>query len=280
MYFTWLIIAALLVAVLCSFIGCFLILRKQALMADAISHTILLGIVLAFLVSSSLDGIAMLIGGSIAGLFTAALTQWIQYRGIKNDAAIGIVFTTLFAIAVVIISMKTSHVHIDVNHTIMGEMAFIPWEKVSVLGLIELPRAIVLLTITSIVVAIVCFGLYEKWKLLMFDEHYAKAIGIKAGLYNYLFMLLLSLVAVAAFDAVGSILVIALLITPAATAYLWTNKLKTMIILSVIIGAVSALVGLLLAWQWDTTMSGMIALTTGFIFMVSFMVTKFKRIVI
>lgn len=278
MYFTWLIIAAVLVATLCSFIGSFLILRKQALMADAISHTILLGIVLAFLISSSLDGLPMLIGGSIAGLFTAALTQWISHRGIKNDAAIGIVFTTLFAIAVVIISMKTSHVHIDVNHTIMGEMAFIPWELVSVFGLFYAPRAIVLLVIASLVVAFVCLGLYERWKVIMFDEQYARVMGIKTKLYHYLFMLLLSLVAVAAFDAVGSILVIALLITPAATAYLWTNKLSIMLLLSMAIGAFSALIGLALAWQWDTTMSGMIALTTGIVFTISFVIKKVKRI--
>jgi len=278
MYFTWLIIAAILVAILCSFIGCFLILRKQALMADAISHTILLGIVLAFLVSSSLDGLPMLIGGSMAGVFTAALTEWIRHRGIKNDAAIGIVFTTLFAIAVVIISVKTSHVHIDVNHTIMGEMAFIPWELVSVFGLFEAPRAVVLLVIAAIVVFIICLGLYERWKVIMFDEQYARVIGINTSGYNYLFMLLLSLVAVAAFDAVGSILVIALLVTPAAAAYLWTNKLSVMLILSTIIGACSALIGLLLAWQWDTTMAGMIALVTGIIFTVSFVLNKFRRI--
>lgn len=277
MYFIWLISSALLVAILCSFLGCFLILRKQALMADAISHTILLGIVLAFLISSSLDGIPMLIGGCIAGLFTAALTQWVQSRGVKNDAAIGIVFTSLFAIGVIIISLKTSQVHIDVNHTIMGEMAFIPWELMNVFGLFEVPRAIVLLLLASIVVLVVCLGLYEKWKLLMFDEHYAKSVGMNVTLYNYTFMLLLSLVAVAAFDAVGSILVIALLITPAATAYLWTHRLSTMLILSVIISGGCSVLGLTLAWQWDTTMSGMIALTTGIVFVVSFIIHRLRE---
>lgn len=276
MYFTWLISSALLVAVLCSFLGCFLILRKQALMADAISHTILLGIVLAFLISSTLDGIPMLIGGCIAGLFTAALTQWIQNRAIKNDAAIGIVFTTLFAIAVIIISLKTSQVHIDVNHTIMGEMAFIPWELMNVFSLFEAPRAIVLLLLASIVVLAVCLGLYERWKMIMFDEHYAKTTGVNVQLYNYAFMLLLSLVAVAAFDAVGSILVIALLITPAATAYLWTHRLSTMLWLSVVISAVCAILGIWLAWQWDTTMAGMIALTTGVVFIFSFIINRWR----
>ena len=115
----------------CGIVGVFLILRKMAMMADAISHTVLLGIVIAYLITNSLSGIHMVIGAALAGVFTTYLVQWFHSRGVQQNASIGIVFTTLFALGVILIATKVGNAHLDVQHALMGEISFIPWNTVS-----------------------------------------------------------------------------------------------------------------------------------------------------
>src|SRR5690625_4909674 len=131
-YSAWIILTASLVGFSCGLVGVFLILRRMAMMADAISHTVLLGIVLAYLVTRQLNGVYMFIGAVLAGLLTAFLVQWFHSRGVQQDASIGIVFTTLFAIGVILISTSVGNVHLDVEHALMGEITFIPWDVVTV----------------------------------------------------------------------------------------------------------------------------------------------------
>ena len=131
-YTGWILLTASLVGLSCGLVGVLLILRRMAMMADAISHTVLLGIVVAYLVTQQLSGVHMLIGATVAGLVTALLIQWFHQVGVQQEASIGIVFTTLFAIGVILIATKVGNAHLDVKHTLMGEITFIPWEKVHI----------------------------------------------------------------------------------------------------------------------------------------------------
>lgn len=271
-YTGWILLTASLVGLSCGLIGVLLILRRMAMMADAISHTVLLGIVVAFLVTQQLSGVHMLIGATAAGLLTALLIQWFHQLGVQQEASIGIVFTTLFAIGVILIATKVGNAHLDVKHTLMGEITFIPWEKMHVPWIGEIPEAVVILVLVLAIVLFFIVAFYKEWKLTSFDPIFAASIGIPVTLMHYIFMSLVSLTSVAAFDAVGAIMVIAMLITPAAAAYLWTDKLYLMLILSSTFGVLAAIMGYYTAMWLDTSISGAMAFATGIIFAISFMI--------
>lgn len=270
-YAGWILLTASLVGIGCGLVGVWLILRRMAMMADAISHTVLLGIVVAYLVTRELSGVHMLIGAAAAGLLTAVLVQWLGGRGVQQEASIGIVFTTLFAIGVVLIATRAGNAHLDVQHSLMGEITFIPWERVDVPLLGEIPEAVVLLVIVLAVVGVLLGVFYKEWKLTTFDPALAASLGIPVALMHYLFMGMVSLTSVAAFDAVGAILVVAMLIAPAAAAYLWTDRLPVMMALSCSFGVLSAFLGYGLAVWLDTSISGAMAFVAGLVFAASFL---------
>ena len=270
-YDGWILLTASLVGLTCGLVGALLILRRMAMMADAISHTVLLGIVVAYLVTRELSGVHMLIGAAAAGLLTAVLVQWLHQLGVRQEASIGIVFTTLFAIGVVLIATKVGNAHLDVQHALMGEIAFIPWETAHVPGLGDIPEAVLMLLAVFAVVGGLILAFYKEWKITSFDPALAAALGIPAAFLHYLFMAMVSVTAVASFDAVGAILVIAMLITPAAAAYLWTDRLSVMLPLSGLFGVISAFAGYAVAWLLDTSISGSMAFATGVLFLVSFL---------
>lgn len=278
-YAGWIILTASLVGASCGLIGSMLILRRMAMLADAISHTVLLGIVIAYLITRELSGVHMLIGAIAAGLLTSMLIQWIHSLGVRQEASIGVVFTTLFAIGVVLIATKVGNAHLDVQHTLMGEITFIPWEKMTLPWIGDVPEAVVMLSVVLLLVLLVIIAFFKEWKLLLFDPLLAASIGIPVALMNYVFMALVSITTVASFDAVGAIMVVAMLITPAAAAYLWTDRLATMMCLSVVFGIVSAIAGYTIASWLDTSISGAMAFATGIVFMISFFVSPKHGIV-
>lgn len=269
-YAGWILLTASLVGFSCGLVGVLLILRRMAMMADAISHTVLLGIVVAFLVTRELTGVHMLIGAMAAGLFTAVLVQWLHNRGVQQEASIGIVFTTLFAIGVVLIATKVGNAHLDVQHALMGEIAFIPWEKIELPWIGSVPEAVFILFVVLALVLFLILVFYKEWKITSFDPALAASLGLPVVLMHYVFMTMISVTAVAAFDAVGAILVVAMLITPAAAAYLWTDRLSVMMALSSLFGVLSAFLGYYVAVWLDTSISGSMAFATGVIFMISF----------
>lgn len=270
-YAGWILLTASLVGLSCGFIGALLILRRMAMMADAISHTVLLGIVVAYLVTRELSGVHMLVGAIAAGLLTSVLVQWFHSRGVQQEASIGVVFTSLFAIGVVLIATKVGNAHLDVKHTLMGEITFIPWEKIELPWLGAIPEAVFILSLVLIVVVAVILAFYKEWKITSFDPALAASLGIPVVLMHYVFMSLVSVTTVAAFDAVGAIMVVAMLITPAAAAYLWTDRLAVMLGLSGLFGVVSAIAGYYVAVWLDTSISGSMAFATGIVFMISFL---------
>lgn len=269
-YTAWILLTASLVGMSCGLVGVFLILRRMAMMADAISHTVLLGIVTAFLITRQLSGIHMLIGAIIAGLLTAVLVQWFHSRGVQQDASIGVVFTTLFAIGVILIATQAGNAHLDVKHALMGEITFVPWNTIDLPWLGSIPEATLILGIVLLAVLIVILAFYKEWKITTFDPALAASIGIPVALMHYVFMGLVSVTTVASFDAVGAIMVVAMLITPAAAAYLWTDRLSVMLVLSSAFGILSAAGGYYVAVWLDTSISGSMAFATGIVFMISF----------
>lgn len=270
-YTAWILLTASLVGLSCGLIGVFLILRRMAMMADAISHTVLLGIVTAYLVTRELSGIHMLIGAVLAGLLTAVLVQWFHARGVQQEAAIGVVFTSMFAIGVILIATKVGNAHLDIQHVLMGEITFVPWNVIELPWIGEFPEAIFILLVVLAVVLLVLLLFYKEWKITSFDPGLAASIGIPVVFMHYLFMSLVSVTTVAAFDAVGAIMVVAMLITPAASAYLWTDRLSLMLVLSSSFGVVSAIVGYMIAVWLDTSISGSMAFATGLVFLFSFL---------
>ena len=262
---------AVVVAAACALPGVFLVLRRMSLMSDAISHAILLGIVLAFLYTRTLASPLLIIGAALTGVLTVALVEVVHRTGlVREDAAIGIVFPALFSIGVILISRLAGDVHLDIDAVLLGELAFAPFQRMVIGGYDLGPRALFIMLIILVLNAVFIAAFYKELKLTTFDAGLAAALGFSPALLHYAFMSLVSVTAVGAFDAVGSILVVALMIAPPAAAYLLTDSLARMIGLSVLFGALSAIGGYWLAHVLDASIAGSMATMAGAIFALVF----------
>lgn len=262
----WIMLIGSLVASACSVVGCFLVLRKMSMVGDAISHAVLPGIVIAFLLSGSRDTIFMLTGAIAFGLLTVYLISVFQKSGVQDDAAIGVVFTALFAIGVVLVSLYTRQVHIDLDHVLYGEIAYAPWNILSIGGVDLGPRSVWLVGSILLVNIIVISLFYKQLKICSFDPVMAAALGIPVVFFHYLLMTLVSVTTVVSFDSVGAILVVGMLIVPAATAYLLTEQLSKMIAISCIIGVACSVFGYYLAAMLDASIAGCMISVAGVLF--------------
>lgn len=258
---------AAVVAVACALPGVFLVLRGMALMSDAISHTVLLGIVLTFFAVQDLQSPLLLLGAAGMGVITVALVELLYTtRLVKQDAAIGLVFPALFSVAVILISRFARGVHLDVDAVLLGELAFAPFDRMMVVGL-DLPKSLVWMG-GILLLNLFFIGLfYKELKLATFDAGLAAVLGFSPVLLHYALMSLVSITAVGAFDAVGSVLVVALMVTPAAAAYLLTDQLRRMLGLSALIAAASAIGGYWLARGLNANIAGSMATVTGIVFL-------------
>jgi manganese/zinc/iron transport system permease protein len=265
-------LVAVVVAVACSLSGVFLVLRRMALMSDAISHTVLLGIVLVFFVTHDITSPFLIVGAAAMGVATVALVEVLRRTNrLREDAAIGLVFTALFSVAVILISRYAGSVHLDTDAVLLGEIAFAPFRRLYVNGTDLGPRTLwVMGGVLLLNVAFITL-FYKELKLSTFDAGLAAALGFSPALLHYAFMTLVSITAVGAFDAVGSILVVALMIAPPATAYLLTDQLNRMLVLSAAIAAAAALGGFWLAWIVDASIAGCMATVAGILFSAAFL---------
>ncbi|MEH6941792.1 metal ABC transporter permease [Bacillus sp. JJ722] len=262
----WIILIGALVSGACSIVGCFLVLRKMSMVGDAISHAVLPGIVIAFMLSGSRDTIFMLTGAIIFGLLTVYLIGLFRNSGVQDDAAIGVVFTALFAVGVVLVSLFTREAHIDLDHVLYGEIAYAPWDTISIMGIDTIPQSVWLVG-SVLLVNILCISLfYKQFKLCAFDPVMAAALGIPVVLFHYFLMTLVSVTTVVSFDSVGAILVVGMLIVPAATAYLLTDKLSLMIVISCTVGIICSVVGYYMAAIMDASISGCMTTVAGILF--------------
>ncbi len=258
--------AAVLVAANCASIGVFLVLRQMAMMSDAISHAVLLGVVVAVFAAGGREPVPVIIGGVLSGILTVSLVEALYRSGrLRQDSSIGIVFPFLFAIGVVLVT-QAGNVHIDAQHVLYGSIEFAPFDTLYLDGASLGPKSLwVLGVLAAANVAFVAL-LYKELKIGTFDRSLAAGVGLMPLLVHYLLMVMAATTAVVAFESVGAILVIAFFVVPASGAYLLTDRLSRMIPLSVALGAASAVSGYALALYLDVSVAGSMATAAGVIF--------------
>ncbi len=263
---------ASLVAMACAIPGTFLVLRKMALITDAISHSILPGIVIGFFITHDLSSPLLIIMAAASGVLTVVLVEFIQKTGlVKEDTAIGLVFPALFSIGIILIAQNANDVHLDIDAVLLGELAFAPFDRL-IMHEIDLgPKSLWIIGSILILTLVLLFAFFKELKVSTFDAGLASSLGLSPVVMHYGLMTVSSITTVGAFDAVGAILVIALMIAPAATAYLLTNNLKKMLLLAVLFGVCSAISGYWVAHALDTSISGSMTTVLGSVFLLVYL---------
>ncbi len=255
-------------------LGNFLILKQSAMLVDAITHTILLGIVLAFFITKDLTSPLLIGGAALMGIVTVFLIERLTNTGlVSEDASIGIIFPLLFSIAILLITLKAENVHLDVDTVLLGKVELSPFDtwkfRGKNMGSVNIYMSGIIALINIVFVSL----FYKELKLSTFDPGFAKAVGLNIIGLHYLLMTLVSVTTVASFQAVGSILVIAFVVGPPATAYLLSKKLSKMIKLSVFFGIVSSILGTLIAFHFDLSIAGTTAAVIGILFAIVFLLS-------
>ncbi|HMB89899.1 MAG TPA: metal ABC transporter permease [Rhodothermales bacterium] len=273
-------LVAIVVAAACALPGVFLVLRQMAMMSDAISHAILPGIVVGFFLTQDLNSPLLILAAALTGVLTVALVEALnRTRLVKEDAAMGLVFPILFSIGVILIARFAGDVHLDTDAVLLGELAFVPFDRLVIGGYDVGPKALALMSVVGIANALFILAFYKELKLATFDSGLAAALGFLPAVLHYALMALVSVTAVAAFDAVGSILVVALMVGPPAAAHLLTDRLARMIGLSVLIGVASAVGGYWMAHSLDASIAGSMATMVGVLFGAAFLLAPHRGVV-
>jgi manganese/zinc/iron transport system permease protein len=233
--------------VACALVGCYLVLRRMSLMGDAIAHAVLPGLVVALLLSGSMNIGPLFLGAAAVGLLTTFLTQTLhQYGRVPADASMGVVFTSLFALGVVLLKRYAEGLHFDVSCVFEGILYSAGLDTIQFAGL-EIPRHLTTLGPVAVMNLVVILLLWKELKISSFDPALSTSMGFSATFMHYLLMALVAITTVASFEAVGSILVVAMLIAPAATAQLLSHRLGLMVTLACVFAVASAVVGYWLA---------------------------------
>ena len=255
-----------MVAANCASLGAFLVLRQMAMMSDAISHAVLLGIVIAVFAVGGREPVPVIVGGVLAGILTVSLVEILYRTGkLRQDSSIGIVFPFLFAIGVILVT-QAGNVHIDAQHVLYGSIEFVPFDTLYIDQINIGSKSLWVLGILAIANITFITILYKELKISTFDTSLAVSVGLMPILIHYLLMIMVATTAVVAFESVGAILVIAFFIVPAAGAYLLTDRLSRMILLSVSFGIISAVAGYLFAIAVDVSIAGSMATMAGMVF--------------
>ena len=263
---------ASIVAIACAIPGTFLVLRKMALISDAISHSILPGLVLGFFITHDLNSPLLIIMAALSGVVTVVLVEFIQKtKLVKEDTAIGLVFPVLFSIGVIMIAKNANDVHLDTDAILLGELAFAPFDRFLVDGSDLGPKSLWIIGTILLITIGLLFAFFKELKISTFDVGLATALGFSPIMIHYGLMSVASITIVGSFDAVGAILVVALMIAPAATAYLLTDNLKRMLSLSVVFGVFSAIAGYWLAHWLDASISGSMTTILGIVFLLVYL---------
>lgn len=263
---------ASLVAIACAIPGVFLVLRKMALISDAISHSILPGIVIGFFITHDLASPWLIILAAFSGILTVILVEYIQKTGlVKEDTAIGLVFPALFSIGVILIAKNANDVHLDIDAVLLGELVFSHLDRWYINGIDLGPKSLWVIGIIVIIILALLFAFFKELKVSTFDIGLASALGFSPIIMHYGLMSISSITIVGSFNAVGAVLVIALMIAPAATAYLLTSDLKKMILLAVSFGVFSAITGYWVGVLLDASVAGSITSVLGVVFLIVYL---------
>lgn len=246
-------ITAIVIGIVAGAVGCFIILRSMSLMGDAISHAVLPGVAISFIL-----GINFFIGAIVFGLLSSIIITYIKENSvIKGDTAIGITFSSFLASGIILIGLANSTTNLF--QILFG----------NILAVQDSDKYMTIIVGLIVLTLITIF--FKELLLTSFDPVLAKSMGMRVSFYHYLLMILLTLVAVTAMQSVGTILIVALLITPAATAYLYVKSLRTMLFLSSALGAVASVLGLYIGYTFNITAGSSIVLTSTFMFLLAFL---------
>lgn len=275
---TWIVLVGSVSAAACALLGNYLVLRRMSMMGDAISHAVLPGLAIAFLITGSRDSLPMLIGAILVGVITTLMIQGIdRLSGLDRGASMGVVFTTLFAIGLILIRQAADHVDLDPSCVLYGAIELTPLDTILLFGQ-EIPQAAVTSGFMLLINLVFVIVFFKELKITSFDPALATTMGFNANVMHYLLMTLVAATTIAAFESVGSILVIAMLIVPGAAAHLMTDRLGWMLIISVVFSILSAFLGHLGAITvptWfgfqDTSTAGMMAVAAGALFLLAFL---------
>ena len=271
-------LTAIFTAISCAVLGAFLVLRKMTMVGDAISHAVLPGIAIAYLLSQSRASLPMFLGAALVGVFATIIIEILSKKWkVQSDASIGMTFTTLFALGVVMITYWSDRVDLDQECVLYGEIAFVPFNTWTLAGRSMGPIALWSSGILLLSVLIYTLAGYKGLLMSSFNEDYAAVLGIGVGAWNLSLMSMVSIATVISFESVGAILVVALLVAPAATAYLISQKLKPMILLAALFGLSGSLLGYMISARFDTSIAGGVATMLGVQFALILAITQFSR---
>lgn len=271
---------ASLVAISCAIPGTFLVLRKMAMISDAISHSILPGIVIGFFITQDLNSPLLILLAALTGIITVILVEYIQKTGlVKEDTAIGLVFPALFSIGVIMIAKNANDVHLDVDAVLLGELAFAPFDRLLISSIDMGPKSLWVIGFILLITVSLLVAFFKELKVSTFDEGLAAALGFSPAVIHYGLMTVSSVTTVGAFDAVGAILVVALMIAPAAAAYLLTTDLKKMLLLAIAFGVLSAISGYWVAHWLDASIAGSITTVLGLLFLMVYLFAPTKGVI-
>ncbi len=259
----WTISVGATCAIACALLGCYLVLRRISLIGDAISHAVLPGLVLAFILTGTRNPVPMMLGAMALGVLTAVLTEALHRVGrVPTDASMGVVFTSLFALGVILITVYASQIDLDPGCVLYGLIEFTVFDTIG-FGELEVPRAFLATGATLGLVLAFITIFWKELKICSFDPMLASSMGISAALVHYMLMAMVAMTTVSSFEAVGSILVVAMLIAPGATAHLLTDRLGRMMRIAAGAALSSAILGYLGGVWLNTSVAGMIAVVSG-----------------
>lgn len=266
------VLLAVTTAVTCAIPGVFVVLRRNSMVVDAISHAVFPGIVVGYFFTRDLDSPLLLLGAALAGLIVVLGSEYLSRSNlITGDAPQGLVFPALFSIGVIMVTLNFSNIHLDVHAVLVGDLNLAAFDQLIVGGVEVGPRYLfVMLGMLIINLVFICVN-YRKLKITTFDPEFASTIGVRVRVLNTALMFLISLTITVAFHAAGAILVLALIVIPAASAHLLTRNLALMILVSVLVAFLGALVGFYLAYVADAATSAGMAVFMGVMFLVAWL---------
>ncbi len=278
MFDFWIIFTACLVAVNCSLLGSFLVLKKLSMVGDALSHAVLPGIVLAFLFTKSQNSALSLLSASIMGLIAVfAMNSLSKNNLVQKDAAIGIVYTLLFSIGIILISAYAKNADIDVDCVLFGDLGNIPFVKsIVVLGIPFPSDTLFLLILSAVILLLITLGL-KGFVISTFDPLIASTMGISLLFWNYLLLGLTSLSTVFSFNSVGAIMVVSMLVIPAGFAQIFTKQIKPFLQIAVVFSLINCILGYYLAFALNVNIVATISCTMGICLLIGIVTKKVIR---
>lgn len=276
----WTLAIAVVSAIVCALCGGLLLVNRQAMVSEGLSHAVLPGIVIAFILLRDINSPWLIPCAALSGLVMVWLTHMLQRtRLVDDDAGLGIVFSAMFSVGILLVSQKLRNTHFHADCVIDGNLALAPLDRFVWQGIDWGPRSFLIMSVMLLIVSLFLIVCYKELKVMLFDPMLASRFGLRPTMLQYICLTIVSLTAVAAFDVAGSVLIVALMIAPPAAAYLLVDRLGPLLLCSALIAVISAVVGFYLAMAIDVSPTGPIASTAGFVFLSVFALAPRRGII-